>query len=109
MTNKTQFPSYDPSVEYEKMPHKYQVGQDVTLPGTRIRSPHYKNQFLYNKTGTIEKRGWSKKPVSVRDTKVYGEDGISFWWSKKLVHAPMYLVNKRWYDEGANNYGVASI
>jgi hypothetical protein len=109
MTNKTQFPFYNPKAEYEKLPHKHQVGEDVALPGTRIRSQHYKNQFLYNKTGIIQKRGWSKRPVSIKDEKVYKEDGVSFWWSNKLVHVPMYFVNGRWYGEGKKAYGVTTI
>ncbi len=101
-----QFPVYDESKTYEKAPHKFNIGDKVTLPGERIRSPHYKNQFAYNKTGIIEKRGWSKQVVSVKDEKIYKEDGISFHWSKKMVHAPMYVVNGQWYKEGKKNYGI---
>jgi hypothetical protein len=94
---------------YEKLPHKYQVGEEVTLPGTRIRSPHYVNQFMYNKTGIIKKRGWSKEAVSVKDKKIFKDDGISFHWLKKLVHIPIYVVNGRWYREGKRNYGVCKL
>jgi hypothetical protein len=102
----TQFPAYNPKKTYEKLPHKYNVGQEVTLPGTRIRGPQYKNQFMYNKSGTIEKLGWSKKPVAVNDQKIHNEDTGGYWWSRKLVHVPMYLVKGRWYAEGKKNYGV---
>jgi hypothetical protein len=84
----------------EKLEHKFQVGDEVTLPGTRIRSVHYVNQFLYNKTGKIQSRGWSKQVASVKDEKIFLEDGVSFYWSKKEAHLPMYKINRRWYVEG---------
>lgn len=94
--------------KYRKLSHKFSIGDTVTLPGTRIRSQHYINQFAYNKTGTITKRGWST-PVSIKSHKVFEADGISFSWAKEIVHTPMYLVNKRWYREGAKNYGVIKL
>lgn len=96
-------------LKYEKVPHKYAIGQEITLPGDRIRSPHYKNQFAYNQTGTIERRGWYNKPISVKDKKVFGEDGISFHWSFKLVHVPIYFVKGRWHREGTKNYGITTL
>lgn len=93
----------------EKLPHRYKVGQEVFFPGARIRSPHYLNQFAYNKTGIIEKLGHSRQVFSIKDEKVFGEDGISFHWSKKLVHLPRYFVKGRWYEEGKSNYGVTKL
>ena len=93
----------------EKLPHKYEVGQEVSLPGGRIRGPHYKNQFAYNKSGTIEKLGYSRQLFSVKDKKVFGEDGVSFHWSKKLVKVPRYFVKGKWYEEGKENYGITKL
>lgn len=96
-------------LKYEKVPHKFKKNEEVMLPGSRIRGPHYVNQFAYNKTGIIERRGWLNKPTFVKDEKIFGEDGISFHWSEKLVHLPIYFVKGRWYREGVRDYGVGKI
>lgn len=93
----------------EKLSHKYKVGQEMSLPGARIRSQHYVNQFAYNKTGVIEKLGHSRQVFNVKDKKVFGEDGISFHWSYKSVHLPRYFVKGRWYEEGKKSYGVTKL
>lgn len=95
-------------LNYEKLSHRYEIGQEVTLPGSRIRSQHYVNQFAYDKTGKIERRGWLNQPVYVKDKKVFGNDRVSFHWTEKLVHAPIYFVKGRWYREGTKDYGVTT-
>lgn len=107
MTDKpTQFPVAQKGKVYEKLPHKFEVGQKVTLPGHRIRGPQHKNQFLYDQEGTIEKRGWSRTPVAVKDQKIDNPKTGGYWWSQKLVHQPIYKVNGRWYLEGEKNNGI---
>lgn len=88
-----------------KLNHKFSVGNTVTTPGARIRSPHYKNQFAYNGSGKIEKRGWSE-PVTQKSHKVYHDDGIGYGWAYEEVCLPMYFVNGKWHFEGKKHYGV---
>jgi hypothetical protein len=102
----TQFPVSEKGKVYDKLPHKFEVGETVTLPGDRIRGPQYKNQFLYNKEGVIERRGWSKEPTPIKDKKIDDPKTGGYWWSKRLVHQPTYRIDGRWYGEGRNNNGI---
>lgn len=86
---------------------KFSVGQEVKIPGTRIRSPRYQNQFAFDRTGIIEQIDFTKPRIAtmtVRRANKTANATIIETDTKNLycrveIKYTCYKINGKWYLE----------
>jgi hypothetical protein len=90
------------------MKHKFQIGQQVKLPGRQVKTTGYgfANKFAWDAAGTIEALGWSEpQPQNVwtgewaEKTNQHGLVMRQKVMKVENAKRPVYKVDGKWYSE----------